>query len=424
MAAYVPPHRRRAAGAAAARETAPPPRRSGPSAAREIFTGGVVVVNLKRRPDRLEKFAASAARALGDVEWSRFEAVDGASPEVAGDDAFAERWDATRNADYDRHCAPGPRRATAGERGCALSHVELWRRAAALRDPAAWTLVCEDDCRFERGFDAELRKRWPLVPGDADVVYLGFSDRGARAYVDGSGESVFEPTYGFATHCYALRPSAAKRFLDALPVAGPLDVWLADRRWLDARVYCVVVPGRGWRGTGAWLATQDQKPGDADVEQSSKARPLVEDVDAAAAAAAVAASLEQLQVAEPTLYDVLESPMEADFDTLKRKYQQLCLRLHPDKNPSASPEAFCRLQLAWETLRDADKRHAYDRTLEAQKEVVIWLDLALEDLTPEDGAYCYDCRCGGVYEILDEELAKGVSIVPCDGCSCHVRIVR
>uniref|UniRef100_A0A7S2FD47 Glycosyl transferase family 25 domain-containing protein n=1 Tax=Florenciella parvula TaxID=236787 RepID=A0A7S2FD47_9STRA len=285
MAAYVPPHRRRTEKAAAAAATGwapaadpaaatrfvPQPRPR--SAAADIFTGGAVVVNLKRRRDRMERFASTAHHALSGCEWSRFEAIDGATSEALADASFEARWDASRNAAYDRHCAPGPRRATNGERGCALSHIELWRKASALNE-ASWLLVCEDDCRFDANFDRELRRIWPLVPQDAELVYLGFSDRGPRAYDAGSENRVFTPAYGFATHCYAIRSSAASKFLAALPVAGPVDVWLADHGWFGACVRCTVIAGAGWRGTGSWLASQDQRPGDADVQQSSRDRPL------------------------------------------------------------------------------------------------------------------------------------------------------
>ena len=244
MAAYVPPHRRRTEKAAAAAATGwapdagpaaaaaqrscrsggagrgaatrfiPQPRPT--SAAADIFTGGAVVVNLKRRRDRMERFASTARHALSGCEWSRFEAKDGATSEALADANFEARWDASRNAAYDRHCAPGPRRATNGERGCALSHVELWRRASALEE-ASWLLVCEDDCRFDANFDRELRRVWPLVPQDAELVYLGFSDRGPRAYDAGSENRVFTPAYGFATHCYAIRSSAASKFLGGAP---------------------------------------------------------------------------------------------------------------------------------------------------------------------------------------------------------------
>jgi hypothetical protein len=30
---------------------------------------------------------------------------------------------------------------------------------------------------------------------------------------------------------------------------------------------------------------------------------------------------------------------------------------------------------------------------------------------------CYECRCGGEFELSDDELRGGIDIVPCDSCS-------
>ena len=105
-----------------------------------------------------------------------------------------------------------------------LSHVALWRKAV---ETEGWLLITEDDCRFDKrwtpGSPAYLWRTH--VPSDAELVYLGprFSDR-----VSG-------------THCYV-----AGKFLDALPVARPVDVWLQQlvRR---PESYCVIQPGGGWQ---------------------------------------------------------------------------------------------------------------------------------------------------------------------------------
>ena len=294
MSAYIPPHRRAAAqrqdtqGQSTSRSTA-----AGQSAAQghntaaksnnnnaySDFFDECYCINLARRSDRLRKYEASARRT--GLRWTRFEAIDGAA--VGNGDDFDPLWDATRNAEWDRHVAPGLRRATAGERGCALSHVALWRKAV---ETEGWLLITEDDCRFDKrwtpGSPAYLWRTH--VPSDAELVYLGFSDRGEREYVAGS-EEVFRPTYGFCTHCYAIRGAAARKFLDALPVAGPVDVWLADNNWFGAQVYCVIQPGGGWQNTGRWLANQETKPGEADVKQSSRDAVVAdESVDALAGA--------------------------------------------------------------------------------------------------------------------------------------------
>jgi DnaJ-class molecular chaperone len=55
-------------------------------------------------------------------------------------------------------------------------------------------------------------------------------------------------------------------------------------------------------------------------------------------------------------------------DAIKLHYKAAALKLHPDKHVHAdeatqrrSAERFRRLQLAYETLRDTEKRRAYDR---------------------------------------------------------------
>ena len=304
MSAYIPPHRRRAAaaqrqdnkdtqstaqGTAAGQSAAHgqstaqghnTAAKSNSNTAYSDFFDECYCINLARRSDRLRKYEASARRT--GLRWTRFEAIDGAA--VGNGDDFDPLWDATRNAEWDRHVAPGLRRATAGERGCALSHVALWRKAV---ETEGWLLITEDDCRFDKrwtpGSPAYLWRTH--VPGDAELVYLGFSDRGEREYVAGTGDQVFRPEYGFCTHCYAIRKGAARKFLDALPVAGPVDVWLADNNWFGAQVYCVIQPGGGWQNTGRWLANQETKPGEADVRQSSRDAVVADEpVDALAGA--------------------------------------------------------------------------------------------------------------------------------------------
>ncbi|CAB9512869.1 expressed unknown protein [Seminavis robusta] len=122
---------------------------------------------------------------------------------------------------------------------------------------------------------------WSQLPEDWDIWYLGFSDRGDRIPVDdfhlpkphhhhhdhehhlhhypSMSIQMFRPTYGFHTHGYVLSAKAAQTLLDNLPVKGPLDVWLADNQWFGLKVYCSVVKGEGWKGTGAWLITQNRK---------------------------------------------------------------------------------------------------------------------------------------------------------------------
>lgn len=61
-------------------------------------------------------------------------------------------------------------------------------------------------------------------------------------------------------------------------------------------------------------------------------------------------------------YEILGVPRDAEADDIKRAYRRLARRFHPDvsEEPDAE-ERFKELQEAYEVLRDAEKRDAYDR---------------------------------------------------------------
>ena len=294
----------------------------------EAFTAANDTGNDKNKPIEIAAAAAAAAAApppppLDDDLVSR-----------VGTEVAIE-WDTTQNSLWDKHVVPGMiRRLTAGEVGCALSHVSLWKDLVKreadtdqlipdsigydenLKDTDATTqsppsplsmLIFEDDAAFfqrkrrrhrskrrtnkqstsdkssfEDTFLRAFRKAHTMLPDNWDLFYLGFSDRGerrdsvsGRAVAVGCQEEgieevgddaneedlivqIFRPTYGFHTHAYAIRQSAAEKFLQRLPVVGPIDVWLADNQWFGLNVYCAIIANEGWKNTGAPLVGQDR----------------------------------------------------------------------------------------------------------------------------------------------------------------------
>ena len=62
-------------------------------------------------------------------------------------------------------------------------------------------------------------------------------------------------------------------------------------------------------------------------------------------------------------YELLECQRGADDSTLKTSYRRLAMKWHPDKNPgdSAAEQKFKAISVAYDVLKDPQKRAAYDR---------------------------------------------------------------
>ena len=94
-----------------------------------------------------------------------------------------------------------------------------------------------------------------IVPKDYDMIYLGFCHVCGKNQAkplpvvsstiqsgrDDDGVDIeiqlFRPVYGFYTHAYVISKQGATKLLQQLPVTAPLDVWLADNRWFNLKVY-------------------------------------------------------------------------------------------------------------------------------------------------------------------------------------------
>ncbi|GLC54964.1 hypothetical protein PLESTB_000925500 [Pleodorina starrii] len=147
-----------------------------------------------------------------------------------------------------------------------------------------------------------------------------------------------------------------------------------------------------------------------------------------------------------THYEVLGINPSATIEQIKQAYHSAVLKHHPDKaaglgppsDPStdgqgqaASTDTFQLVQSAWEVLRDADRRAAYDSLLclrELQTPMTYQDELDMGDMDAEDcdgGArlFTYPCRCGDVYALYEAELAgRSSMVVPCRSCSNHVLV--
>jgi hypothetical protein len=103
------------------------------------FFDRVVVINLARREDRMEKFASLASKV--GLKYERFEAVDAQKESITG------------------------------ARACAASHREVVTQAKA--DGVGRLFIFEDDASFSLQFASQCEKLFGQVPEDWQMLYLG-----------------------------------------------------------------------------------------------------------------------------------------------------------------------------------------------------------------------------------------------------------
>lgn len=124
-------------------------------------------------------------------------------------------------------------------------------------------------------------------------------------------------------------------------------------------------------------------------------------------------------------YEILNCDVTASTEQIKKSYQRLILIHHPDKQEQ-NAEIFIQLNEAWNTLRDPDKRRAYDAEILQQKfnenrivHEVVSLDRDFR-FDEETDSYCRDCRCGGLFVVSKEDISD--SYLECDECSLVIAV--
>lgn len=122
-------------------------------------------------------------------------------------------------------------RMTRQEVAVARSHIEVWKTIAAGRDEHV--LVLEDDVYFRPGARTAIVKGWrDAVVHSASrqgpqLLYLSYALADPAAPRDQLTRSVFRVTRGlWFLSGYVLSRSAAARLLRAMPVVGPVDLWI------------------------------------------------------------------------------------------------------------------------------------------------------------------------------------------------------
>jgi len=212
-----------------------------------------VVVNLDRRPDRLQNCANRLREHCSDLTWSRFLATDGRATRIPLSEVVS-RWNTSRNCVFQRKRSirkgwddlDNYRELdlvlSPGERGCASSHVRAWRRCLELSEASGGEerplLVLEDDAAPTAEFQSSLSRALTVLPSDAHVLYLGYSQ--AAEWRREVSRDLVEAEYVWTTVAYIIWPAGARLLLSRLPVDQPVDNWMGGLNAAgDLKAYCV-----------------------------------------------------------------------------------------------------------------------------------------------------------------------------------------
>lgn len=225
-----------------------------------------IVINLDRRPDRMQECSERLQARCPWLRYSRFSACDGRQTQISETECVV-RWNTAKNLVYQRrrsirkgwddlhtyhllHLNLSP-----GERGCAKSHVQAWRlcleRARGSNKPL---LVMEDDAAPTEDFGEKLERSLASTPTDADVLYLGYSQ--AAEWKREVNEDVVESEYVWTTVGYLIWPAGARTLLDRLPVDQPVDNFMAQAA-ADGAINAYCIRPKIIRQNDAWNSNSD-----------------------------------------------------------------------------------------------------------------------------------------------------------------------
>ncbi len=157
-----------------------------------------------------------------ELSYTLFDAIDG---NALSEEEFNSKVDAVA-------IAPKLKWLTKGAVGCALSHIEVYKRIA--QDNVPFALVLEDDCILHDKFPQLLASIPNSIEG-TDVVMLYYSSGEPIQLKQNTAQDlasgfklydVVEPENIFSTVAYIISREASEKLADfALPVKTTADNW-------------------------------------------------------------------------------------------------------------------------------------------------------------------------------------------------------
>lgn len=186
----------------------------------------IYVINLERRTERREYMRSACDLLALDCQF--VSAVDGQL--IDKHYLIANRINVMKGYRDPFHKRP----MTYGEIGCFMSHYNIW--LDIVKSGRRWSVVFEDDVRFERDFlvkfDQLMERVLELDDAQVDFIYLGRKREGEskqESWFNNRTDSMLvHPTYSYWTIGYLISLSGAKKLVNSEPLSKltPADEFL------------------------------------------------------------------------------------------------------------------------------------------------------------------------------------------------------
>lgn len=136
-------------------------------------------------------------------------------------------------------------------------------------------------------------------------------------------------------------------------------------------------------------------------------------------------NIEYLKTSEENYYSILGCNQNSTQEELKRNYQALIKRYHPDKQDNTENyelinKRFIVIDKAYKILRDQYLRKQYDASLlmdNFSENSLIYAEISKSELIFNDGISLYPCRCGNNIEVPEEVLHEEECVIECAECT-------
>ena len=222
--------------------------------------GAIFVINLERQPLRLHRtlrelnrFGTVSGKSLISITkiQAAVDARDGRNvastadvdPEYYLGDQLYVQPDELLEHFFGVH---EPVTMTRQEVAVARSHIEAWKAVAS--GEIAHVLILEDDVWFRPGARAAIDRAWIAAQNrfpdsrGPDLLYFSYLDADGMAERRDVCRDLFRPERGlWFLSGYVLSRAAAQKLLLAMPVKGPVDMWM-NRRFDELRTLALSSP--------------------------------------------------------------------------------------------------------------------------------------------------------------------------------------